>query len=450
MLARRCLTPHTLVPAMMEAITSGPPGPWPAGWPSWANTKEAHRRLATAFVARLRAPPDRGHGRGIVLCAGGLAYFPSAWVCVQTLRRLGCTLPVQVWHLGESEMDPGMERLLAPLGVTCVDAGRLAEVFPCRILNGWELKAYAILHCPFREVLFLDADCAPVKDPTFLFDCPPYRHFGAVFWPDFPQWRLGPHVWRTFGMPVPTGSSPSPARGPGAAWEDAPLESGQILIDKGRCWRELRLALWYCEHSDFVFQHVHGDKETFRLAWRRLGTPYAMPGWWPGWDLHTILQTDFEGEVLFQHRCQDKWRLDGSNRPGQTLHHEAWHFALVEDLRRRWSGLLWRNGSPTRAERAARQRLAGRLYEYHRVGHDRRTLELRADGRVGRGAARCEARWSVFVTGGQTLLALCQAERPTCVLRCGADGVWRGRWLAFERMPVELSPAPCHSRRLPA
>jgi hypothetical protein len=26
---------------------------------------------------------------------------------------------------------------------------------PVRALNGWELKAFALLHCPFQEVLFL-------------------------------------------------------------------------------------------------------------------------------------------------------------------------------------------------------------------------------------------------------------------------------------------------------
>lgn len=36
-------------------------------------------------------------------------------------------------------------------------------------------------------------------------------------------------------------------------------ESGRYLIDKTRCARELRMALWYAEHSDFVFGVVCGD-----------------------------------------------------------------------------------------------------------------------------------------------------------------------------------------------
>jgi len=92
------------------------------------------------------------------------------------------------------------------------------------------------------------------------------------------------------------------------------FESGQYLIDKTRCWRELRMALWYAEHSDFVFRVVYGDKECFHLAWRFLGTEYAMPRKAPGWNQHTIVQYDFADQIVFQHRCQDKWRLGGNRR----------------------------------------------------------------------------------------------------------------------------------------
>ena len=56
--------------------------------------------------------------------------------------------------------------------------------FPHPRLNGWEAKAYAILHCPFEEVLLLDADIVPVRDPSFLFDSDEYQRSGSVLWPD--------------------------------------------------------------------------------------------------------------------------------------------------------------------------------------------------------------------------------------------------------------------------
>jgi hypothetical protein len=51
-------------------------------------------------------------------------------------------------------------------------------------MRGFVLKAYALLHTRFTEVLFLDADNSPVLDPTILFDDPTYASTGCLFWPD--------------------------------------------------------------------------------------------------------------------------------------------------------------------------------------------------------------------------------------------------------------------------
>jgi hypothetical protein len=241
--------------------------------------------------------------RGIVIAGGGLKYFPSVWVNVNLIRHFGCTLPIQLWYLGDTEMDPYMKRLLEPLGVECIDARQVEKEHPSRILCGWELKLYATLHSPFAQVLFLDADNGVVCDPTYLFDCDEYQRHGAVFWPDYACWTLKPGVWRVFGM--------MDMAEPEVAEHERAFESGQYLIDKRRCDRELSLSLFYAEHSDFTFQHVYGDKECFHLGWRRLGSDYAMPSAGPGWNVHTIVQFDFRGQILFQHRCQDKWRLGG-------------------------------------------------------------------------------------------------------------------------------------------
>ena len=67
-------------------------------------------------------PENRFSGRGIVICAGGLRYFTNAYVSASVLRRHGCTLPIQFWHLGPAEMTDEMRQLVAHLDVTTVDA----------------------------------------------------------------------------------------------------------------------------------------------------------------------------------------------------------------------------------------------------------------------------------------------------------------------------------------
>jgi len=72
------------------------------------------------------------------------------------------------------------QRLGAEPDVFLVDATRVRERHPVRILNGWELKVYALLHSRFREVLLLDAYHVPVADPCFFFDLPKVRRLGFL------------------------------------------------------------------------------------------------------------------------------------------------------------------------------------------------------------------------------------------------------------------------------
>lgn len=258
------------------------------------------RARADSFIATIPAyPQGRFNGRGIVICGGGEKYLPSAWVCIHMLRELKCELPIELWQLFQGEVQPEVQRALAQLDVACVDASEVRLRHPARFIGGWELKPYAILHSRFEEVLYLDADNVPVLDPTFLFDTPQFVQHGAVFWPDYGRLAPDRPIWRICGV----------------EYRDEPeFESGQILLNKHRCWKALQLAMHLNEHSDFYYHHVHGDKELFHMAWRMLQQDFAMPPH-PICSLRsTMCQHDFDGRRLFQHRNWDKWKLGRSNQ----------------------------------------------------------------------------------------------------------------------------------------
>jgi len=281
----------------------------------------------TACDTFLRAiPPYPGgyEGRGVVICAGGMKYFTNAWVCINMLQRLGCRLPIQLWHLGRKEIDATMRGLLEPLGVQCVDACKVRRSHPARMLRGWGLKPYAILHSPFREVLLLDADNVPVVNPEFLFDTPEYQTHGAVFWPDYHHANNEKKraIWRSCGLRRP---------------KEPEFESGQIVVDKASCWRALCLSLWFNENADFYYQHLHGDKETFHLAFRKVRKSYALV---PK-RIHplegTMCQHDFNGRRIFQHRNTDKWDLRLPNKKIKDFWFEKECREFVVQLRRLWA-----------------------------------------------------------------------------------------------------------------
>ena len=252
------------------------------------------------FLSQIPDSPDfdRAQGRGIVICAGGKKYFANAWVALHQLRRLGCTLPIEVWHLDGREMNPAMKRLIAPLGAKCVNAGRLRQKFPVRLLGGWQLKPYALLHSSFGEVLLLDADNFPVVNPESLFATPQFQETGALFWPDRGREDRADVIWKNCGLTRPDGPE---------------FESGQIAVDKKRVWRALNLALWFNENSDFYYRHLHGDKETFHLAFEKTATPYSLVPHPVHLLEGVICQHDFEGRRVFQHRTQAKWSLHAGN-----------------------------------------------------------------------------------------------------------------------------------------
>jgi len=391
-------------------------------------TTQNARQRSEEYI--LNIPPYPGHfeGRGIVICAGGLRYFTSAWVCIHVLRQVGCTLPIQMWHLGPNEMDERMKGLVGPLNVTCVDAHEIRKIFPARILNGWEVKPFAIIHCPFQEVLLLDADNMPLVNPEFLFVTPQFEEHGAIFWPDLGRLNSRRMIWDLCGV----------------AYRDEPeFESGQVVLDKRRCWEALALTMYYNEHSDFYYRHVHGDKETFHMAFRKLDKSYAMPGRGMDHQGRSLFQHDFEGNRLFQH--QHKWSLGDALGvvPGIVFQEEC--LAYMQQLRKVWNGQIGpnnRGGSAhkTEAEKRMEELLTETVFIYHRVGFDKRPMTFLPDNSIGRGVDRCEIFWNVYEQDDQIILEIRSDSALTCALRQDSDGIWQGRWIQFERMAIELIP----------
>lgn len=287
-----------------------------------SNARQAFEAAARRDVAEIAGDTLRG----IVIPAGGLRYLPGAYVAAAMLRRLGCALPIELWHMGNAEMPTAFREPLRGLGVDIVDALEVRREHPARCLGGYELKAYALVYTRFTEVLLLDADNVPVTDPSFLFETPELVGRGVIFWPDYgmsrPALATGA-LSRTHPIWALTGVA---FRG------DRELESGQICVDRKRCLRELVLALWLNEHSDFWYRYLWGDKDTFHIAFRKLEREWAMPARGPI-DLSglAMAQCDFEGRVIFQHRHGAKWSLDENPRiPG--FKHEALCLELLAEL----------------------------------------------------------------------------------------------------------------------
>ena len=385
-------------------------------------------------------PAAQFSGRGIVICGGGPKYLPPAWVCISMLRQHGCTLPIELWHLGPAEMPVRFKELVEPLGVRCVDGLVGREECAGRRFRGWELKCHAILHSAFEHVILLDADNVPLRDPEFLFETAEYHEHGALFWPDFGRLAKDREIWKICDIEYR---------------DEAEFESGQIVVDKSRCWRALHLANHFNAHSEFYFLFVHGDKETFHLAWRKLGQSYHMTKRPVGWIRHTMVQHDFAGQRLFLHRNFDKWALTRENERVPGFNGEDDCLRHLRDLALRWHrhtpGISqWAVPGKSEALQRVAEELVATCFVYHRIGHDFRAMSFRADGRVGLGAGGCEVTWDLREDAEGIALHLYGLDALSAVCRRAWDGSWRGMWLRFEKMPIELTPQPTRTGRAPA
>ena len=188
---------------------------------------------------------------------------------------------------------------------------------------------FSVIHSPFEEVLYLDADSFPTRNPEYLFDLPEYKESGSIFWPDLPpsgrkEW-IPRDVWEMWGLQYDSGPD---------------LESGQFLVNKSRCWHELQVTMWLNEHSDWVYKHVYGDKSTYNLAWSGCNTHYASPRKLPAWDHPMILQYDLEGDLIFQHCCQGKQQLaQAVTIP--NLNNAQWAVDAIKELSKYWDGQIY-------------------------------------------------------------------------------------------------------------
>lgn len=158
----------------------------------WQNldsaTIDMYRRAWQSFLASDKTKMV-GKGRGIVFVAGNRDTFARALTSIKLLRQYGCALPVEIWHLPDEQPDEEQARELQDVGAVARDLAE--QSLPRRIDHRrdadkqFQIKAASIINSDFEEVLYLDSDNAPSRDPTFLFDSPNYKRTGALFWPDF-------------------------------------------------------------------------------------------------------------------------------------------------------------------------------------------------------------------------------------------------------------------------
>lgn len=380
-------------------------------------TNAAAERIRT-LAADLRAGRGRraivaGSGRGLVVVAGGARMFTNAYVLLHVLRHhLRSQLAVELWYLGQSEISPAMAALLEPLDIRLVDARPLIAAAGATIRDGWQLKAFALANSRFAEVLLLDADQVPIADPEQVFDWPQYREAGAVFWPDVVDLRRDNPIWPLLGL--------APAR-------QVSFESGQLLVDRRRHAEPLAAALQINEAAEDLYTLIYGDKDTYLLAWQLLGAAYALVPHRPYADEHYLVQRDFAGAALFQHRTNAKWQYGAEQRKLAGFVHEEACLAALDLLQRQWSGRVFTPPDRSVDARAAEQVLIDTgPFVLEVAGEPALELHFSPHGEIGEGRAADRLHWWIEGDARELRLILSAGAIRHYDFVRGADGIWSG------------------------
>jgi alpha 1,2-mannosyltransferase len=212
-------------------------------------------RLAwKTFLQTIAATPFSAfRGRGIVI-SGASFQLNSAFACVKMLRQYGCELPVELWiSSGRGEMPSAREaQLFLELDVEIRDADAVALTFPemkrqVHMKQGdskpYILKQIALLSARCRECLLLDADNIPLRNPEYLFETKEYLSTGHLLWPDL--WRMPRQqadIRQIFELPF---------GGNVTLRDEQTVESGQMVVDKGKAWYTLVLATFIQLQTEF-------------------------------------------------------------------------------------------------------------------------------------------------------------------------------------------------------
>jgi hypothetical protein len=322
-----------MTPAEMADLLDGPPLLMPEGWRFWPVSGAAHLLLADRFLANMPAyPQGQFAGRGAVICGGG-SYEASVYVACRMLRHVGWQHPIQVWHRGDAE--PVSDRVRRLPDVTVVDVERHPARSSRRFVSGWAVKMFAVINCPFEEVFFLDADCYPIYNPDECFQ-PQHNPHGIVVWPDNPVVDQAIH-WPSYGL-LPD--------------NEFGINGGHYVLEKKRAWRTLQLAAHYDDHCDYYYCYtsspvpvgVFSDQEHFRIALRKLATPFQKYAERPlACICDSYIQAGPNGRTLFVHRWGSKFAPpDHFSRPPQW-----WLGQLPMELTTWQYFLEWLASSPT-------------------------------------------------------------------------------------------------------
>jgi alpha 1,2-mannosyltransferase len=272
--------------------------------------KEKQETMASeTYLSKDEQGKKSSAGRGLVMAAGDHAAVVRARTNIRLLRSYNFSFPVEIFHFPDEISTPEkslLEELSSLEHRSEEREDHSGSKVTVRLVEGvpkgddWKafhIKAAAIQQSSFDEILYLDTDSYPLRNPEYLFESQQWEETGLMLWPDYTKSHTTNPIWRLLGQ---------------TCRNEYEGESGQILISRILHQDLLWVAEFFALHHNKFYGFLGGDRDSFRAAAILLGEKWTGPGRLnaaagvvladnPQGGGHTMLQSDPEGKWLFVH-----------------------------------------------------------------------------------------------------------------------------------------------------
>lgn len=259
---------------------------------------------------------DAYKGSAGYLLIGGGKFSWLSYLVIRQLRQIGSILPIELFIPTQQEYEEKFcNMIFDKYNARCnvidesLTNSTTSEHYK---ISGYQYKMLAILSSTFENVLYIDSDNYPTRNPDYLFGSDIYNQTGMIMWPDFWARTTNPKFYDIAGVNVtekkvrynPYDKQQKQDTKPlseftfkdatfhtfEGALLDRTCETGMLMINKTSHMKTMLLALYYNVFGPDYYYPLHtqgsageGDKETFIAAAHVLNQPYFLTQAGPNW-----------------------------------------------------------------------------------------------------------------------------------------------------------------------
>ena len=262
-------------------------------------------------------------GKGIVICAG-CVHFVSSIITIEMLIKQNENIQIEWYYVGDELIEIQKQYLLSKTNIkliNCLDIlpSWFNEKIDVHNLKGFMIKPFALMMSNFEDILLLDGDNIPLCNVLELFNCQEYLKHGNIFWKDvlFLSKKINKKIYdntsnfyENFGI---------------KHYNYSPTESGQILINKKKCWKAICLSYFFNYHYNFFYKIFFGDKDLYYIAFEKTNTLFYQNKYYPHGignegeqftKVNMLIQRNpINGDYAFLHRTLSKITINQLSSP---------------------------------------------------------------------------------------------------------------------------------------